>query len=214
MKRGFKKYLIVSIGLLTSFILWTVSVCFIDVSYIGPNNSAVGFSTVNGFVHRFTGVNWTLYTLTDWLSLVPVGICAGFGILGLFQWIKKKSIRKVDFDIIALGIFYTAVIAVYVLFEIIVINRRPVLIDGYLEVSYPSSTTLLFLTVMPTALMQFNMRIKKRKAKILLSFFLTAFTFTMVLFRLISGVHWFTDIVGGVLISSSLVTMYFPFCKN
>ena len=71
----------------------------IDVSSIGPQNSNVGFATINNFIHRFFGVNMLLYTITDWLSLIPVGIAFGFGILGLVQWIKRKKIYKVDLSI-------------------------------------------------------------------------------------------------------------------
>jgi undecaprenyl-diphosphatase len=96
----------------------------------------------------------------------------------------------------------------YILFEYIVINRRPVLINGCLEASYPSSTTLLVLCVMPSAIMQIKDRIKNRKIRYFIVTLITIFIAFMVVGRLISGVHWITDIIGGVLLSSGLVTMY------
>ena len=194
--------------LLTAFVLWTVAIRFVDVRAIGPQGSSVGFAGINGFVHTLTGVHFVLYNMTDWLGLVPIFVCMGFGILGLAQWIKRKSICKVDHDILVLGGFYIITIAAYLLFESVVINYRPVLINGYLEGSYPSSTTMLVMCVMPTAIMQLGSRIKNNVLRNIVAVTIIAFIAFMVIGRLISGVHWFTDIVGGALLSAGLVMMY------
>ena len=154
MERKNKKMLALGASLVAAFALWTVLVRFVDVRAIGPEGSSVGFAALNGFVHELTGVNWLLYTVTDWLGLVPIAAALGFAILGLVQLIKRKSLWKVDRSILALGVFYIVVIAAYVFFEMVVINYRPTLIEGYLEASYPSSTTMLVTCVMPTAAMQ------------------------------------------------------------
>ena len=203
-----RKNFIASMCLLTAFVLWTVAICFVDVRAIGPQGSSVGFAGINGFIHNLTGVHLGLYNITDWLGLVPIFVCIGFGILGLVQWIKRESICKVDYDILVLGGFYIVTIAAYLLFESVVINYRPVLINGYLEVSYPSSTTMLVMCVMPTAVMQFSSRIKNKVLRNIIAVAIIAFIAFMVIARLISGVHWFTDIVGGALLSAGLVMMY------
>ena len=98
--------------------------------------------------------------------------------------------------------------AVYVLFEMVVVNYRPVLIGGILESSYPSSTTMLVMCVMPTAIMQFNARIKNDVLKRFIASAIIVFIVFMVIGRLVSGVHWFTDIIGGALFSIGLVLLY------
>ena len=204
-----KRIFIVGVGFVMAFMLWTVLVRLVDVKAIGPMESSVGFATMNGYVHSLIGVNMPLYTITDWLGLVPIGIAFGFAMLGLTQWIKRRGILNVDRSILTLGGFYIIVIAVYVLFEYVVINYRPVLIDGYLEASYPSSTTLLVTCVMPTAIMEFDARIKNAVIKyfaVSLSFSFIAF---MVIGRLVAGVHWFSDIIGGALLSTGLVIIYY-----
>lgn len=198
-----------SLSLIAAFILWTIAICIIDVQNIGPNNSSVGLAELNLFFHNITGVNFSLYNLTDWLGLVPVFVCIGFGSLGLTQWIKRKSFLKVDFDILILGGFYLVTIVTYLFFENLVINYRPVLINGFLEASYPSSTTLLVTCVMPTAIMQFNRRIKNKFIKRMVSFIIVLFIAFMVICRLVSGVHWFSDIIGGTLFSAGLVMTYY-----
>ena len=208
MKKESQRNFYIAICMLVAFLLWTVAIQFVDMQEIGPQESTVGFATINHFVHNLTGVHMSLYTITDWLGLVPLMFVMGFGTLGLIQWIKRKHLLKVDYSILVLGGFYIVVMAVYVLFEMFVVNYRPVLIGGILEASYPSSTTMLVMCVMPTAIMQFNSRIRNNVLKRCVASAIIAFIVFMVIGRFISGVHWFTDIVGGALISASLVLMY------
>ena len=208
MKKENQRNFCIAICMLLAFLLWTIAIQFVDVQAIGPQKSSVGFATINQFVHNLTGVHMSLYTITDWLGLVPLMIVMGFGTLGLIQWIKRKHLLKVDYNILILGGFYIIVMTVYVLFEMLVVNYRPVLINGYLEASYPSSTTMLVMCVMPTVIMQLNTRIKSDVLKRCGSSAITIFVVFMVIGRLVSGVHWVSDIVGGALLSAGLVLMY------
>jgi len=208
MKKKNQKNFCIATCMLLAFLLWTVAIQFVDVQAIGPQESSVGFATINQFVHNLTGVHMSLYTITDWLGLVPLMFVMGFGTLGLIQWIKRKHLLKVDYSILVLGGFYIVVMAAFVLFEVLVINYRPVLINGILEASYPSSTTMLVMCVMPTAIMQFDTRIKNDVLKRCVTYAITAFIVFMVIGRLVSGVHWFTDIIGGALFSTGLVLMH------
>ena len=208
MKKQATRYLAKGISFLILFALWTIAVRLVDVQPIGPQGSEVGFAALNGWFHNLTGVHMQLYVITDWLSLVPLAVVAIFGLLGLTQWIKRKSILKVDGSILALGIFYVAAMGSFLLFEKVVVNFRPVLIDGVLEASYPSSTTLLVMCVMPTAMMQLCERVKNQALRRWLLILIGAFTAFMVLGRVLSGVHWLTDIVGGMLLGGGLIMMY------
>lgn len=213
MRNKTRKNLCISLCLLAAFTLWTAAIRFIDVQAIGPRGSSVGFATINAMFHDLTGVHMVMYTITDWLGLVPVAFGFGFTILGLIQWFKRKNLFKVDCSILVLGGFYLIVLAAYLLFEEYVVNYRPVLINGYLEASYPSSTTLLVMCVMPTAMMQLNSRIKNTVFKRCVLLLIAAFIGFMVIGRLISGVHWLTDIVGGALLSAGLVMFYHTIIK-
>ena len=214
MEKKSKRLFFAGSGLLAAFVLWTLLIRFVDVRAIGPRESSVGFATLNGYVHNLTGVNMPLYVITDWLGLVPIGVAFGFAVLGLAQCIKRKGLLKVDRSIIALGGFYIIVMAVYILFEIVVINYRPVLIGGYLEASYPSSTTMLVMCVMPTAIMQLRARIKNGVFRRCVMLAIAVFIAFMVIGRLVSGVHWLSDIIGGALFSAGLVTTYSSICNT
>ena len=203
-----KRNLLTGVGLIGAFALWTVLIRRVDVQAVGQNGTKVGFADFNVWFHQLTGVNMTLYTITDWLGLVPIFICLSFGGLGLVQLIKRRSLLRVDSDILLLGVYYVLVIACYLIFEMIPINYRPVLIEGRLEASYPSSTTLLVLSVMPTLMFQANRRVSNaiiRKAVVVFGIVFSAF---MVIGRMISGVHWATDIIGSVLLSAGLFMLY------
>ena len=204
-----RKSFCIGVGLLALFVLWTVALHFVDVRAIGPEGSSVGFATLNKLIHNSTGVHMMLYTITDWLGLVPICLIMGFGVLGLCEWIKRKNLFKVDCNILVLGGFYIVVMAIYIFFEMFVVNYRPILINGYLEASYPSSTTMLVMCVMTTAIMQFNARIKNSGFKKCVNILITAFIAFMVIARLLSGVHWFSDIIGGAVLSGGLVMIYY-----
>ena len=207
MKKG-KKNLLFGGILIATFLLWTVLIQTVDVHPLGQNGTNIGFATFNCWFHRLTDVHMTIYTITDWLGLVPLVVCLIFAGVGLIQMIKRKSLCKVDVDIIILGVYYVAVILAYSIFEIIPINYRPILIEGVMEASYPSSTTLLVLCVMPTLIEQIQRRLSSVVAKRIITIVAIVFSVFMVIGRLISGVHWFTDIVGGVLLSAGLFTVY------
>ena len=208
MKQGSKIGLYVSLSLLAAFALWTVLACTVDVQAVGPQESRVGLATLNAWVHDLTGVHMTLYTVTDWLGLVPVGTACGFAVLGLCQWIRRRRLAEVDFGILAMGVFYLVVMTFYLLFEVMVVNYRPVLIEGQLEASYPSSTTMLAASVMPAALVYLRRHMRGKALRIAIAVGLIGFTAFMVIGRLVSGVHWVSDIIGGGLISAGLVTLY------
>ena len=191
-----------------AFVLWTATVCFIDVKPIGPMGSTVGLATLNGTFHELTGVHLTLYTLTDRLSILPLAVCMGFGVLGLAQWTGRRSICRVDCDILLLGGTYLAVFAAYVLFEHLGVNSRPILIEGRLETSYPSSTTVLSLTVFGTAILQLRCRMQNGTGKRTMLTVIKMLMLFMVTARAVSGVHWLSDIVGGILLSGGFVSLY------
>lgn len=208
MKHTSKKPLLHSTAFLLLFIIWTFLIKTIDVRPIGPSSTDVGFATLNNWFHNLTHTNFMLYHITDWLGLIPVFVCFTFALTGLKQAVNRRSLLKVDSDIILLGIYYIVVIFVYLIFETITINYRPVIIDGILEKSYPSSTTLLVLSVMPTLTFQGKRKLKNDKAKIILHVLTAIFSLFMVSARLICGVHWLTDIIGGILLSIGLFHFY------
>jgi undecaprenyl-diphosphatase len=206
--KGRNNDLAVSVALLAAFALWTALVQCVDVQPVGQNGTNIGFATFNVWFHGVTGVHMGIYTVTDWLGLVPIAVCMCFGVLGTMQLVRRRSLLRVDADLLLLGAYYIVVILCYLVFEMVPINYRPIPIDGIMEASYPSSTTLLVLSVMPTLKFQVDRRAKGPAARGATTSFAVAFSVLMVLGRLVAGVHWATDIVGAVLLATALFMAY------
>ena len=186
MKKNEKKSLLIGSIFIAMFAVWTVLILTVDVQPLGQNGTSIGFATFNCWFHHFTGVNMVIYTITDWMGLVPVAICLSFAGIGLVQLIKRRSLFRVDADIMILGVYFVIVFLAYAIFEMIPINYRPILIEGRMEASYPSSTTLLVLSVMPALIEQIQRRLSDIRVKRIITIAAIAFSVFMVTARLIS----------------------------
>lgn len=207
------KSFIVSAALFVVFGLILYLVMNVDVMPIGPKQSRVGLAAVNQFVHGKIGVHLLWYTITDWLGAAAVLLAFGFGMLGLYQLIKRKSLLKVDKDIMALGVLYVILAIIYFVFEVCIINYRPVILDGSLEASFPSSHTFLVLCIMVTAIFQFQERIRNVKLRTAVQGTAVVIAVVTVVGRFISGVHWTSDIIAGVILACALITLYYGVIK-
>lgn len=202
-----KRNIILSIFLTILSIVYTYLVKTYDVKSIGPNNSKVGLSRINLWFSNFFGSHMTIYKITEVLGYIVILIVGIYGIIGLYQLIKRKSLFKVDKEIYILGGLYVSMALVYVFFEKFIINYRPVLIDNALEASYPSSHTILAICICISSLIISRIYIRK-KYQPLVDFMTILLLLGVLIGRIVSGVHWISDILGGILISSTLL-MYF-----
>lgn len=191
------------------FLTFTAAVSFVDVQPIGPEGSSVGLATVNSWVFKRLDTDLRWYSITNCLGVVAILFACGFGLLGLVQLVKRKSLLKVDYQILLLGALYVVVVAAYLFFESVVINYRPVILESSLEASYPSSHTMLVVCIMATAIIQFHRLFAERKGlPILLDVISVLIIAVTIIGRLISGVHWFSDIMAGIILSAALVMLY------
>ncbi len=198
------------------FLLLILAVKTIDVAAIGPEGTKIGLSHVNAAVHTLFGFNPVWYKITQALGLLAIGVAAVFALIGLVQLVQRRSFWKVDRELGALGVLYAVVVVLYALFEVVIVNYRPVIMPdaAHVEASFPSSHTMLICVVMGSAMMlaarHWNgRRDGSRRATVDA---VCALVMALTVFgRLISGVHWFTDILGGVLLSAALLSLYAGF---
>lgn len=208
MKSSSNKKIIMFFSFLLFFVVFTLLVKIVDVQSIGPENSKVGFASINELFHNFLGYNDLFYKISKYLGYLSFLIIGLFGVIGLIQLIKRKSIFKVDNTILILGAFYVLVLFTYAFFEIVIVNYRPVLENGVLEASYPSSHTILSICVCMSGILTSNKIFKDKKIIKLFNICSTILMLSIIVFRTISGVHWLTDIVGGIILSMSLCLLF------
>ncbi|MBQ7677164.1 MAG: phosphatase PAP2 family protein [Lachnospiraceae bacterium] len=211
-----KKQFLPAAVLLGMFLLWTILVKTVDVAAIGPEDTKVGFSHLNGAVHELFGFSNLWYTLTKISGCFAFLVIAVFALLGLIQMIVRKDIRKVDRPLLALGGLYVVTAVLYVFFEKVVVNYRPVILPGeeHVEASYPSTHTLLAVVVFGSAFLLFGRYVQNETAQAILQIVNVVLLVFTVLGRLLSGAHWLTDIIGGILLGAGLVCAYVPLSKG
>ena len=191
------------------FFIFTALILTVDVQPIGPNNSTVGLATINSAVADALEYNEIWYNVSEYVGYIPLAIAAAFAFLGLFQAIQRKSLFKIDRYLFVIAGFYVAVLSAYIIFEIFEINYRPVLIDGKLEASFPSSHTMLAICILSTAIFEFHTLLKNRKAYLIFTDIFCIIVGAVILIgRLLSGVHWLSDIIAGILLSVALVCFF------
>lgn len=202
-----KRNIIISVILTIVSIVYTILVKTVDVKPIGPNNSNIGFSRLNDAFRSLIGSSTLIYKITEVFGLILLLLVVIYGCIGIGQLISRKKIFKVDREIIILGCLYVLMMVVYVFFEKVVINYRPILIDNELEASYPSSHTILALCVGLSSLKVSKRYFNKKYIKII-NYITIGLMLVVFLGRLISGVHWLSDIIGGLIISFTLLSYF------
>ncbi len=202
-------YLITGMGFLF-FLIFTLQVKNVDVRAVGAAGSVVGYASINEFFYNLLGLNKFFYVVSELIGYVAILVMAFFALLGVLSLVKYKSLKKVDYKLYVLAGGYAVMLAFYILFEKLAINMRPYVLDAEegLEASYPSSHTFLAIFVFTTAAILFPAFIKKRKYAKIASIVSIACMILGVLTRFLSGAHWFTDIVGSMLLGAALVSLF------
>ncbi|MBR0431578.1 phosphatase PAP2 family protein [Candidatus Saccharibacteria bacterium] len=198
MEKSYKKYFILAGVFAVISIIFTVLVTLIDVKLVGAGHTAVGFSAINDVIFRWLGTSTFWDKFSDYCLLFSIFIMLCFAAFGLFQWIKRKNLKKVDIDIFLLGGTYMLLFALYFIFDHIVINYRPVLEEGQLINSFPSSHIMCIIGVIATTIFELPRYIKSKTARVILTILLIIFMGVSAFARVASGMHWFTDVLAAI----------------
>ena len=208
MKTG-KCALWISLAVFLVFAAFTAVIMTVDVRPIGPEGTKVGLAALNGCVSSAIGYHEDWYKLSEITGAFSLITAAAFALWTLGQMIRRKGVLRADRRLLLLMAFYALVAVLYVLFDLLAINFRPVVLDEGIEPSYPSSHTMLALCVMITAV--FQLRVRLADKKLLRSTSVCACVLLLLLTvvgRFLSGVHWITDIIGSFLLSGALIFLY------
>ena len=199
--------LFASILLLISSIVFTIAVAFLDVKVNPVGGHNIGLSAINLAFNKSFPYNELLHKISEYAGYIPVLFAAFFACLGAGQALKHKSLKRVDNVLYFLAGYYVIVGFVYLIFEKLCINVRPIMLDGEWEASYPSSHTLFSITLCASTILVNNIFYAKAKWRKAMNAFAILLMLAVPVMRLFSGVHWFSDIIGGVIISLALVSI-------
>ena len=192
------------------FLVLIILLKTVDVAAIGPQGTEVGLSTLNGWAHGFFGEHDAMYKVSKYLGYLVFLTAFLMAAMGAVQLIRRRSIRRVDRRLLFLAGLYVLTMVIYVIFEFVIINYRPVIMPDNTvpEASFPSSHSMLAVVIMGSTPILLRSYIKDETVLKGLTIFCYVLMVTVVFTRLLSGVHWLTDIIGGVLIGTALVSLY------
>lgn len=212
MKKRVLIYTCISAALLLAFAVLTILLCTLDVQVVGPQDASVGLATLNSTVWEAIGQSEIAGKLSTLGGLLMLAAVAAFGVLGLVQLLVRKNLLRVDKELYVMAGGLVLLAGAYLLFELWVINFRPVLDEGVLAPSYPSSHTMLAIAVAGMGMAYLQRRVKRAVVRCVLVCVLNLASVATVVCRFLSGVHWLTDIVGGALLGLTITYVYLTVC--
>ncbi len=189
--------------MLAAFVMWTVLVLTVNVKPTGPDGVTVGLAGLNAGWWQSTGTHAWAEKISDWLGYLTLLMAVGLAVWQIVVAVRGRSLRLARHWWVLDGVIIAAV-ACYLLFELVVINGRPLLVEGALKASYPSTHALLFATVLPWVAVIVGREVKNRPLVITVAVLCGVMALAGVILRAICGVHWFSDIIGGILLAGAL----------
>ena len=193
-------------------IIYTALVTFVDKQTIGPEGTSVGFSAINKVFLDLISYNPMWDKITDLMLMIAILTAVYFAATGFLQLVKeKRPLAEIDKDILIMGFLYVILVIMYVLFDKVPFNYRPVLLpdEVELEASFPSTHVLMICTIMGSAIAAWRERFYDDENLVtVLKVFACAVMFIGVVGRVLAGVHWFSDICAGLLFSATLISAY------
>ena len=207
-----KRWWWVAVACTVIFILFTIMVTALDGQTVDGHR--LGLATMNGWWRDLVGVNAAWRVVSDVVAVGTVFGAVGLLIVQIVAVVRGRGLRPVvrdwwgvDLVLISLGICYG-------LFQIVVINYRPLLMHGVAEASYPSSHVLLFATVWPLLILTLWRMTKRRWVRVTVMVVGMMVMLAGIVARALSGYHWLSDLVGGVLLGVTLVAWYLALQYN
>lgn len=203
MKKFFNKNSIIGLSFLGLFLLLIILLQF-DKNIITISGKEVGLSHINDLIDYKS--NKKLDIISDILLYTSFIVAIAGVVIGLYQLITRKSLFKVDSFIIIFGIFLVAAVILWILFDYVIkINYRPLNPN---EGSFPSTHVLLtvFLTNVGGLMLA---KYCKNTTLIIVAYVVSLlFIILVVLFRILSGMHYITDVFGGLFLGFSLSYLF------
>ena len=160
--------------------------------------------------YNHSNMNWS--KATDIALIAALATFAVFAVLGLYQWISRKSLKKVDKPLVKTLVPFALMAATYFVFDKILIwNTRP---DGSGEPSFPSSHVMVVATIFALVAINLPRYIAKKPLRIVLYCIMAALTIFTAVGRVAADKHWISDVIGAFIFAGIFVAIYYLIARK
>ena len=204
-----QSWFLIATTLTVFFVVFTLTLKLVDMQ--SDSSQFIGWASINIWWRDLIGVHFSWHIISHFIALISLLVLTGiliWQVITVFHRRKLSALTRnwwvFDITLLALGLSY-------LLFQIVAINYRPIQVDGAIEISYPSSHSLLITTTWLLIIFRLRREIQSQTWRRILIIVGWTLMLTGVIARLLCGYHWFTDIVGGVLLGTVFAAWYQAF---
>ena len=145
--------------------------------------------------------------ITNIILLSSFVTLAVFVVLGLYQWISRKSLKKVDKHLLWMPLPLALMAIVYVVFDKLwILSTRP---DGSGEPSFPSTHVMVVTTIFLLTAIAIRKYIKSRTMRVVLDILMLALITLVCFGRVLANMHWVSDVIGGLIFAVIFAVIYY-----
>ena len=147
------------------------------------------------------------------LSLIALG---AFAVLGLVQWIKRKSLKKVDKQLRWFPLPLALMAATYVVFDKFLpkfFDFMPTRPNGSGEPSFPSTHVMIVATIFFITTIILPKYIKNKVVRIILELLMVIGLALTCTGRVMANMHTPIDVLGGIAFAFIFAEIYFQIIK-
>ena len=150
--------------------------------------------------------------VTDITLIAALAVLGVFALLGLYQWITRKSFQKVDQNLRAFIPPIILMVVVYIIFgKFIILSVRP---DGSGEPSFPSTHTMVVATIFSIVALNLKHYVRQKPLRIVLYIVMLILTILTAIGRVASNKHWPTDVACGLVFALVFTGIYYVLSKR
>lgn len=150
--------------------------------------------------------------ITDIILITAIAILGVFAILSLTEWVKRKSLKKVDKELLAMLPSLALMAITYFIFDkLFILNTRP---NGSGEPSFPSTHTMVTATIFLMTMFALPKYIKNKSLRIILDVVMAILIVLVSIGRVAANMHWVSDVVGGLIFSVLFAGVYVVIIKH
>ena len=145
--------------------------------------------------------------ISDIILISSLMVLVVFAVLGLYQWIKRKSLAKVDKPLLWMILPLVLMAITYYIFDHFLIwNTRP---NGSGEPSFPSTHVMVVATIFFCIAIILPRYVRSKAMCIVIDLLMLLLLVSVCVGRVAANMHWISDVIGGIIFAIIFSTIYY-----